>query len=95
MLRVWHTYVTGNVCMSTGSKDRNSVAFHFKLFGFSFLPVVLVTVLKRQNNINNDHFMIKYIERNMKCTYLKVKSNKANLIKIRVCLLKIEAMSSI
>lgn len=45
--RVWHTYITGDVCVSTGGKDRNSVALDFKLFGFGFLPVVLVTVLSK------------------------------------------------
>lgn len=47
-VRVCYTYVTGDVCVSTGSKDRNSIALYFKLFGFSFLPVILVTVLTTQ-----------------------------------------------
>lgn len=62
-VRVCYTYVTGNVCVSTGSKDRNSVALYFKLFGFSFLPVVLVAVLTRQNNIYNDHLSMSVIKK--------------------------------
>lgn len=43
----YYTYITGYVCVSTSGKDRDSVTFHFKLLGFGFLPVVLVTVLER------------------------------------------------
>lgn len=42
------TYVAGNVCVSTGSQDRDGVALDFKLLCFGFLPVVLIAALQRR-----------------------------------------------
>lgn len=43
------TYVTGDVCVSTGCKDRNRIALHLKLLGFVFFPIVLVAILQINN----------------------------------------------
>lgn len=36
--------------MSTGSEDRDCIALDLKLFCLSFLPIILITVLQRENN---------------------------------------------
>lgn len=48
--------------MSTRSEDRNGVAPHFKLFGFGFLPVVLVAVLSRQSDMHRDDLSISVMK---------------------------------
>lgn len=44
-----HTYVAGNVCVSTGSKDWDGITLNFKLLSFRFLPFILITTLEGQN----------------------------------------------
>lgn len=43
------THITGDVGMSTCSKNRDSVTLDLELVCFRFLPVVLITVLKGEN----------------------------------------------
>ena len=43
------THVTGDVCVSTGSKDRNCIPLHLEPLGLFFFPIVLVAVLQRDN----------------------------------------------
>lgn len=44
------TYITGDVGMSPGSEDWNSIPFDLKLFRFRFLPIILITVLKEEDS---------------------------------------------
>ena len=49
------THVTGDVCVSTGRKDRNCIPLHLKPLGLFFFPIVLVAVLQRDNKKNPKH----------------------------------------
>lgn len=52
MLEEKETHVAGDVGVSAGGEDRDGVAPNLELLGFGLLPVVLVTVLKRQSREN-------------------------------------------